>query len=238
MEACAGAGPCLVAGADGCRKGWVVAFAEAGAQGLRLRQPRVVPDFAALLAATADSAAVAVDIPIGLSEDGRRLADFAARACIGRRRSSVFPAPPRFCLNGAGYAEANQTSKVRFGRGLQRQTFNILPKICEADACMMPAMQDRLVESHPEVSFWALAQRMLPHAKHKPDGLAERLRLLHGIYGPGLGDLAAPAGAALDDLYDACVLAWTAARLASGTAVHLPEEPQLDSRGLRMEIVY
>jgi predicted RNase H-like nuclease len=200
---------------------------------------RVVPDFAALIEATAACATVAVDIPIGLSEDGRREADFLARARIGPRRSSVFPAPARLLLAASTYPEANALSRSALGKGLSAQAFNILPKIREADDCMIPAMQSRITESHPEVSFWALAGgRPLLHAKRRPEGRAERLRLLETAHGPGIRDLTPPHGAAWDDLYDACVLAWTASRIAAGTAVHLPAEPQRDVRGLHMEIVY
>jgi predicted RNase H-like nuclease len=43
---------------------------------------------------------------------------------------------------------------------------------------------------------------------------------------------------ARDDLLDACVLAWTAYRIATAQAQRVPDHPQEDSRGLRMEIWY
>ncbi len=227
------------AGADGCPAGWVVVMATKTSDALALLDVRVVPDFAAILEATSACVAVSVDIPIGLSEDGHRHADSLARARIGPRRSSVFPAPPRFALDVPSYAVANTASKARFGRGLQRQTFNILPKVKEADACMTPALQDRVVESHPEVSFWALAgDEPLLHPKRKPQGRADRMRILETAFGSAVRGLLPPRGAAWDDLLDACVLAWTASHVAAGTAVHLPALPQRDARGLRMEIVY
>jgi predicted RNase H-like nuclease len=114
-----------------------------------------------------------------------------------------------------------------------------LPKIREADAEMRPALQGRIVEVHPEVSFWALAgDDAMQHSKRTPDGRAERRRLLETLYGATIAALHPPPGAAWDDLYDACVLAWTASHVAAGTAVHLPAEAERDERGLRMEIVY
>jgi predicted RNase H-like nuclease len=230
----------LVAGADGCRGSWAVVTAQpAGAGQLRLRDVAVVPDFAALLRLTRRSAAVAVDIPIGLSANGRRQADFEARRRIGPRRSSVFPAPARLLLDATAYETANATSRTKLGRGLQKQVFNILPKVRQADAAMTPELQKRVVESHPEVCFWALGGESPPrHPKRTPGGRAERLRLLETVYGASIRDLAPPKGAAWDDLYDACVLAWTASRVAAGAAVRLPTEVQRDECGLRMEIVY
>jgi predicted RNase H-like nuclease len=232
-------GSVLVAGVDGCRGGWICVTARVEDGSLALMDAVVVPDFAGLISATQACAAVSVDIPIGLSADGRRQADFEARQRIGKRRSSVFPPPPRAVLNLADYETANATSKARFGRGLQKQTFNILPKIREADTALAPAMQDCIVESHPEVCFWALGgEQALDFAKRTREGQSERLRLLETVYRRELRDVMPPRGAARDDLYDACVLAWTASHVAAGTAVHLPTEPQRDERGLRMEIVY
>jgi predicted RNase H-like nuclease len=104
---------------------------------------------------------------------------------------------------------------------------------------MTPEMQKRVVESHPEVCFWALGgERHVAYAKRLREGREERLRLLEGVYGASIRELRPPRGAAWDDLYDACVLAWTARRVAEGSAVHLPSRPQRDARGLRMEILY
>ncbi len=229
-----------VAGADGCRGGWVYVIARIEPAALRFGAISVAASFRALIEATNQCAAVAVDIPIGLSEDGRREADFEARRRIGPRRSSVFPAPARCLTTTAGdYDLLNALSKQVCGRGISRQTYNILPKIVEADACLTPEMQDRVVESHPEVAFWALAgDEPLSYYKRTPEGAAERIRLLETVFGPGIRSLAKPRGSDWDDIYDACVLAWTASHVTKGDAVHLPAEPQYDGRGLRMEIVY
>lgn len=187
---------------------------------------------------TAGCSAVAVDIPIGLSDDGRRAADFAARSLIGGRRSSVFPPPARALLGCCDYASANALPRRTSGRGISRQTFNILGKIRDADGAMAPGLQQRLVESHPEVSFCALnADVHLQHAKRTAAGREERRGILSGVFAD-LARLSPPPGAGWDDLYDACVLAWTAARLATGRESRLPATPQFDARGLRMEIVY
>ena len=230
----------LVAGADGCRDGWICLRARKQRDAdLEVVDLTVVPDFATLIRLARDCAALAVDIPIGLSEDGRRQADYAARRLLGPRRSSVFPPPPRFVLGMDDYETANSASKSRFRRGLQKQTFNISPKIREADAAMRPELQERIVESHPEVSFWALGgESPLVDSKHTPGGIEHRLRLLQTVFGDSFRELAPPKGAKRDDLYDACVLAWSASRVAARRAIRVPAEVERDERGLRMEIVY
>ncbi len=39
-----------------------------------------------------------------------------------------------------------------------------------------------------------------------------------------------------DDFLDACACAYAAQRIAKGEAVQMPQEPDRDGRGLRMEI--
>jgi predicted RNase H-like nuclease len=230
----------LLSGVDGCRGGWVVVTAEAsGAGRLQLRGAAVVSCFTEVIDSTSACDAVAVDIPIGLCDALPRLADQLARRRLGApRASSVFPAPVRAALAARAYLEACEASFAASGKRLSRQAFAILPKIREADAAMTPALQQRVFESHPEVSFRALAGGggTPAYNKHRPAGQAERRTLLESVY-DALPARSA-AGSAIDDLYDACVLAWTAARVVRGEALRLPAEPAYDSRGLRMEIVY
>ena len=227
-----------VAGVDGCKGGWLLVRADATGQ-LRIEDVSVISTFRELIAATAECAAIAVDIPIGLPAHGPRAADVEARKAIGPRRSSVFPAPMRAALAASTYDEACALSLAACGKKLSKQAFAILPKIRQADEAMTPALQEKVHEVHPEVSFRALSgDQPLEHAKLKPDGAAERLRLLTPAYRDDLASVDLPTGAKRDDLYDACAAAWTAGRIAYGTARRLPAEPPLDSRGLRMEIVY
>ena len=227
-----------VAGVDGCKSGWLLVRADATGQ-LRIEDVSIISTFRELIAATAECAAVAVDIPIGLPTNEPRAADGEARKAIGPRRSSVFPAPLRVVLAASAYDQACALSLAACGKKLSKQAFAILPKIREADEAMTPAVQERVREAHPEVSFWALNNyQSLEHAKLKPDGAAERLRLLTPAYRDDLASVNLARGAKRDDLYDACAAAWTAGRIAYGTARRLPAEPPLDSHGLRMEIVY
>lgn len=240
MSDCVSGGHSYVAGVDGCRRGWIVVHARCERQSPPvLDSVSIAADFAQLMQQTSQHAAVAIDIPIGLSEGRYRAADFEARRFIGPRRSSVFPAPARGLLERLGrYQQVNELSRSLTGRGISQQAYNLLPKICDADAAMTPALQARVVESHPEVCFCALNGCHLGYAKRERGGVQERLLILERLFGPGIRDRRPPPGAALDDLYDAAVLVWTAFRVTRGEAQRLPEEVALDSRGLRMEIVY
>jgi len=212
------------AGVDGCRAGWVVVVDD---------RAWVEPTFASVMTSLPPTAVVAVDIPIGLldvPQPGGRECDRLARARVGRARaSSVFSAPTRPALVVTSLPEA-QTHGFR----MTLQTLNILPKIAEVDGVVDPALQDRVHEAFPELAFAALAGAPLAHSKRRAAGRAERHTLLvaHRISIPER-----PKGAAIDDLLDACVLAWSAGRIAEGTAERVPEgSVHVDARGLRMEI--
>lgn len=228
-----------VVGVDGCPGGWVGITWDTEAGTLT---PVVYRSFAELVERTADAAAVGVDIPIGLHEGRPRGADGAARAFIGPRRSSVFPAPDRRLIGGGTYAELAARSRGLTGKGISQQAYAIYPKIAEVDAVMTPELQGRIVEVHPEVSFTALAGRPMKFAKKGPEGFAERRAALEAGLGLPIWDraearaVARPAGA--DDVLDAVVAAWSARRFAEGRSGSLPESPERDGRGLRVEIVY
>lgn len=228
-------------------------------------EPRYYGSFPELVRLHTDAACIGVDIPIGLRDDEEpRRCDRCARRLLGRPRgSSVFPAPQRSLLACASHAEANTQSKKRFGKGISQQAFGIFSKVFEVDQQMTPELQDRVVEIHPEVSFRQLANRGLSHSKRTHAGFDERRSLLVSTFGEhsvptfdeavermrdfhhqakeksnGLGTKPPKRRGGPDDYLDAIVAAWTAHRWANCNAKRLPSDPELDARGLRMEIVY
>ena len=226
----------MVAGVDGCRAGWVVAAVPLDGPGRS--SIRIVPHFGAVVSAleAGHLRYVTVDIPIGLPARGPRSADVLARAQLGSRRSSIFPAPARAVLGATDYADACARSRAACGKALSKQLFNILPKIEEADAVVTPALQARMAEMCPELSFAVLAGAPMAHAKSTPKGQRARRAVLSRVF----ADAAAhadrpPRGARADDVLDALVGAWTARRFAAGD--HLAFGGDCDETGLRMEVL-
>lgn len=178
--------------------------------------------------------AVCVDIPIGLKNGAeRRVCDEEARKQLGRRRSSVFFAPPRELL------QATEYDQVRT-HGMSLQTFYLLPKIREMDRVVTPERQSIVVEAHPELAFQARAGRELAKKK-TPEGLKERKNILEAVGSPFL--LHSWEGkflrknVARDDLLDAAILLEVARQRASGNGRSVGGR-ELDSRGLKMEICF
>ena len=195
--------------------------------------------------AAAGDALIALDMPIGLSDETARACDLAARRLLGRPRgSSVFPAPCRAALGATTYRRACALSGRTLGVALSRETFNILPKIRQVDALMTPALQEFVREVHPEVVFALLAGRGrgLRYAKRTADGERERRRLLRRVAPPFDPDAVrrrlGPGRVARDDVIDAVACLVAAARIGRGEALVLPEGAVArDARGLRMESV-
>jgi predicted RNase H-like nuclease len=202
----------VVVGVDACRGGWVAVVLDAGGQ---FADSLFSASFAQLLASLTEARAVGVDIPVGLPDGGPWAADAAARAFVGPRRGSVFPTPRRAALAAATYAEARKVLP-----SLSAQSFALGTKILEVEACL----EERVFEVHPEVSFAALAGRHLRHSKRSWNGQMERRRLLSAA-GIVLPDELAAGRAAADDVLDAAIAAWSAARKAKGEAATLPPYP-------------
>ena len=219
------------AGVDACKGGWIAVVL--GTEGFR--HAVVASRFERLVAALDDASVIAVDIPIGLPNDRPRAADAAARAFVGPRRSSVFTTPPRTVLQAPDYAAARTVAQRDFGRGLSTQSYALAPKILEVDH--VAAGDSRIVEVHPEVSFRAIAGAPLDQPKKAWNGLMARRLLLEGE-GIRIPAYLGVAGAvAPDDVLDAAVAAWSGLRKAHGSAMSLPDPPEVLS-GMAAAIWY
>jgi predicted RNase H-like nuclease len=93
-----------------------------------------------------------------------------------------------------------------------------------------------VIEVHPEVSFAALAGRPLQNSKRSWNGQMERRRLLASA-GIELPDELTAGDAAADDVLDAAIAAWSAARKDRGEAATVPAEPPVQD-GRRVAIWY
>lgn len=168
--------------------------------------------------------AIGIDIPIGHVPGARRQADVEARRFVGRRSSSVFPAPPADALTAASYAEANAALSALGRPKLSRQAWALIPRML--DAVKLAAVDDRVYEVHPEASFCQLAGKPLAWSKKSWNGLSLRRGLLAGE-GIHLPDAIPEVDrVSADDLIDAAVVAWSARRIAAGTARSFPDPPE------------
>lgn len=232
----------FVCGVDGCRAGWVAVRRN---QARNSHELSIWPRFADLITSFGPStAALLVDMPIGLPDQRRRACEKMARDHLKpKRHASVFPSPMRPMLAFDTYAEANRRGKnLGPGHGLPKQTWMLMPKIRELDAILKPPDQKWIGEGHPELAFCRLNQNVpCAHPKKTTEGQSERRELLlnHGINNTDdliekAKDLA-QAQVGIDDVYDACALALAAEARLDRTALCLTDGA-IDARGLKMEI--
>ncbi|MEU3556938.1 DUF429 domain-containing protein [Streptomyces fragilis] len=224
-----------VLGVDACGKqGWVGITLTDGAYAGSLVDLRLER----LVERAGEVAAVAVDMPLGLVEEGWRAADLAARALLGARRNSLFLAAPRAAWQEQHHTAAADRCQELTGNRLTQQAWALKPKLLEARACWL--RDERLHEVHPELSFRALAGGVPLSSTKKTWGGQNLRRALLSAAGLVLPDELGEADRVpADDVLDAAAAAWSAHRIALGTARRLPETPERDAEGPRaVEIRY
>ena len=227
-------GRMVTLGVDACKTGWVAVELTDGV----FTGARFSDELRALLDATPRAEVVAVDMPLGLLDEGWRQADTEAKDRLGPRANSVFRVPPRGVWLETDYEAANLRCRQLTGSGLSRQTWGLTTKLKAAGACLKDE-EGRLFEVHPEVSFWAMnGEAPLPHRKTSWAGQTARRALLResGIVLPD--DLGAAGQAAPDDVLDAAAAAWSAHRIALKRATCLPDPPQPGHNGWPNAIWY
>jgi predicted RNase H-like nuclease len=218
-----------VLGIDASRIGWVgVELSDGG-----FARARLAATLALLLETderkTDEPDVVGIDIPLGFAVEGWREADALAARRLGARAASVFRVPRRAVWDEPDYATANRRCRDLTGAGLSVQSFGLRRRVLEANALRDAGRL--LVEIHPELSFATMNGGPLAHPKKSWAGQVQRRALLAHA-GIQIPDDLGPAGAAApDDVLDAAAVAWSAARLARGEAVCLPDPPQRDAHG-------
>jgi predicted RNase H-like nuclease len=236
-----------LAGADGCKAGWMVAFVLPDGSDAVIR---VFDSFSEVVAAPEQPTIIAIDVPIGLpariGPQGRG-PERAVRPLLGERQPSVFAVPSRLAVYAKDYGEACRLAAETSDppKKVSKQLFMIAAKIREVDDALRnaPALTDRVFEVHPEVAFWRLnGDRALTEPKKvkgQPYGPGLALRgalLTRNCFAQAAVERDPPRGAAADDLLDALACAAIARRIHMGIASPFPDPPLRDEFGLPMAI--
>ena len=218
-------------GLDGFSKGWVAVIIDGDEKTISFHR-----DVADALSGPFDRAAI--DIPIGMTEDGERACDALARQRLRPHTSRVFTGARRWLWQEfSDPDEANREALRRSQKRVSRQLWHLGPKIMEVDAHLRAHRSRDVREVHPELAFLRLNGDVPLPAKKSEEGNALRRRLLEqqGFLEVDrwLNETRIGTGAKRDDVLDACAVA-TAARDPKGC---LPEGEQLlDAFGLPMQI--
>lgn len=223
-----------VLGVDACPFGWVGALLVPGAPRPRVILGETIGQLVEMVRADVDILVVGIDIPIGLPDSTPRQADALARTELTGRASTVFTTLTRSAYLADTRVEADAVNRRLSGQGVGAQAFALKAKILEVDAWLRTRPTVEVIEVHPEVSFAAMAGAPLP-SKRSEEGRAQRLATLaaSGIARPSV---LKGSGYAPDDVLDACAVAWSAHRRATGDARRLPDPPEVFSDGIRAAI--
>jgi predicted RNase H-like nuclease len=196
--------------------------------------PRIYESFLDMLSEHPAYAIIVINAPIGYldtPEMGPRTCDREVRALVGRRGSAIHNAPSRAVLSG----------EVSWNEGgLDAVTATMLPHYREVAREMSPFRQRTVYEGNPEVSFYQLNQdESMKRSKKIEAGRDERLEVLES-HVPGIEQIMEFELEGVSDKhrFDALSLLWTARRVHGHAARRIPAEPEWDSEGIRMEIVY
>lgn len=212
--------PLHATGVDGCPGGWVAARLVNGAVTWAVAPVDGIGDLVRRDCVTG------IDMPIGLLDTGRRECDALARGELPGASSRVFTTPPRAVLELGPTAPndvAQETCRSLMGAGVSRQALHLAPRILALDALLAADRNLVAVEVHPELSFAALAGRVLDR-KASPGGRQQRRDALR----PWLADVdrlvaERPRGVPVTDALDALAALWSAVRWRDGLARTLPD---------------
>lgn len=220
-----------LAGVEPCRGGWFVVSGKLQGVSLFPEPPQIVETITDVLDSRPPYEIIALHAPIGLPGErtpGGRACDRQARKLLGTRRGSAISAPPT-------RSDVYDAS----GEGLSAVVRAQLARIREVQRDVASYHQRSVFEVHPELGFYQLNEDTpLRYAKRTHLGVEERLNLLQARM-PGLERVLdnIPEGIRLPTVLDACVDLWTARRIAARAVARLPEVPEWNEDGLRMEMV-
>lgn len=189
-----------------------------------------------------------IDMPMGLEDEVyTRECDALLRKKLGAEyASSVFSPPIRPALHAPSYVEANMQSFEYTEKKLTIQSWNITPKIKILDEFLTsaPDLRAKVFESHPELLFMNLNRGKIFQKKNTKKGLRHRLDLIK-VHEPIAADFFRDIKEEFrrneveeDDIVDAMVLALAANLSVEKGIKTLPENPPVDSSGLKMAIHY
>ena len=231
----------LLAGVVPCRGGWLVAGGKLVGTGLFPEPPYVERKLVDVVDHIPAYTVICLAAPIGLPDqptEHGRLCEREARRVLGwPRLGAILSSPTIAAARQAGtYEDARRLN----GGSLSPVTWGRIRHIREVREVVQSHIQRNVHEVHAELSFHQLnGDAPLAHSKRTDEGLQEREELLlRRVQGLGARlEAGWPKGSTRANLLDALSVLWTARRVVAKAAVRLPQDPEWNSDGLRMELL-
>ena len=232
----------LLAGVVPCRGGWLVAGGKLVGTGLFPDEPFVAKGLIDVIDAVPSYSITALAAPIGLPDKPTargRQCEQEARRILGWPRLGAITSTP--ALPVAERAKNFDQAVALNGGRLSRVTWGQIKHIREVRSAVQSHIQRNVYEVHPELSFHQLnGDRSLIFGKRTPEGQKERAEILVTRMQNLATRISAdpPRGATRPNVLDAYAALWTARRIAARAATRLPENPEWNADGLRMELMF
>lgn len=240
-------------GVDGCKAGWFAVFLAVNNDKNCTWKVKLFPVFSFLIKFIKDvypqsDFLILIDIPIGLKTGGtgERLSDIEARKILKTRKSSIFPVPCREAVYAESYEEACKINKELSGKGISKQAWNIVPKIRDVDSFLLEneILREKVKEVAPEICFQSFTGFPIKYSKKSSEGFLERVKALRTVclFTDEIIETALTEyrrkEVTKDDILDALAAAITAKTGSENGFEHVPFEPEIDSAGLKIQMVY
>jgi predicted RNase H-like nuclease len=227
----------LIAGVEPCPGGWLLVPARL--QGITAFpfEAEVFPNFAEILDYRPSFDVIAIHCHLSFPEEdtpGGRTCDREARKLLGFARGGAIGSPPSRHYLRTGDLDA------RAQKGLNPINARMMRRYAEVAEEMQPYRQRQVFEVHPELSFYQLNDdKPMQHSKYTEEGVGERRALVEArIQGIDAVLESDPGGGVtIRHLLDASADMTTARRIAARAVERVPEDPEWDEQGVRMELL-
>jgi predicted RNase H-like nuclease len=222
----------IIAGVVPCNSGWLTASCKIAGVTISIEEPMFFGTFAEILDYKPAFSVIGVHAPIGFLDEATpkgRECDQLARGMLGPRRgASIRSAPSRAVLRGD------------VDSGVDAVTGILLHHYREISEEIAPYRQRTVYSVEPELTFYELNHdKPLTYSKRSEYGREERKALLMGRLDQIDNILCADLPRVKESrLIDVAACMWSARRIFAKIGHRIPENPEWDSEGLRMEIIY
>ena len=229
----------MLAGITPCPGGWLILPARLAAVTVIVEEPMVVRTLLEVLDYKPKFDSAAIYAPVGFEDEPNgpmRPCDIETAEMVGwPRKLGVKPIPSRAALRARTREEARALEPWLTNSDLRRFKW-----IREAEELFQPFHQRTYFAAHPDLSYHVLnGDKPLKTSPYLNEGVMERINLIRNKL-PGVDEVITanpPPGAGQIHLLQAAGLLWTARRGAGRAVNRLPQDPNWDASGLRMETV-
>ncbi|MDC0183167.1 DUF429 domain-containing protein [Nitrosomonadales bacterium] len=216
-----------VIGIDGCRAGWIITKI-LDDQSLSFH---IIENLDDNYLKKGNISHIGIDIPLILSETGKRFAETEARTILKKRSCTIFSPPTFSALKANNYIEASEINFRQSGKRLSKQSWNLFPKIKQAQKFLKYNNKINLFEIHPELSFMAMNDmNLVLESKKTIIGKKIRIKLIKRFFPSFSFELVRKKynknEVLDDDILDSISVVWSTQRIVDNIAQFVPKKPE------------